>query len=717
MRGRDCSLLDLLKGNEKQLVVPVYQRNYDWEKENCRRLFDDLMALSKEGKREAHFLGNIVTCESVGNPNARLIIDGQQRLITVSLLLLAIYDLLIDQRDELFSEKRGLMNDIYHLLVCQVRGTISHPRKNVVPYRLYLSDFDQDAYEELFQDSRSYKGNSKIIANYEFFRGKVEESISKQEITIGNLFDNIHKLVVINVELDANDDPQLVFESLNSTGVALSAGDKIRNFILMDFDLDTQKRYYNAYWKEIEKNTQDGTEKNIDDFVYNYLRAKTCKLGNQKRIYEEFKEYKNAEGKDVETLLKDMLKYADKYKILLGGKLIDAQWLGANVISKNDSKLVQEKIIDCIFRLNWLETFVVRPFLMEVLCLLQDGQLELQDALEVFQIVESYIYRRKICDKPSNVLNKLFVELHRNIKEIDGTTSNYVNKFKECICKLSGRAAFPNDVEFKDAFGKREIYVMQRHICNYTLERLECFGVKDAPRDYYDRFKEGKITIEHIMPQKLTPEWNRELGANNQRIHTEWLNRIANLTMTGYNSELSNAPFREKKAIYKVGRVKLNEEIARQNKWGEKQLKKRSSALAAKALEIWDKPNVSLDRVSLGDTKVLFKGLQIEGYIYKGDKEQKVSSWRHMLEEMVKLQILNLSRGGDFIKSLKSNSSENSWMRFFNEKEDGLIKGKEIVSGLFYETNTDTKKKIRILRGLFEYFKLNPNDLVFVLKK
>lgn len=224
MRGRDCPLLDLLKGNEKQLVVPVYQRNYDWEKENCSRLFDDLMALSKDGKREAHFLGNIVTCESVGNTNARLIIDGQQRLISVSLLLLAIYDLLINKGVELFSDKRGLEDDIYHLLVCQTRETIQHPRGDVVQYRLYLSDFDQEAYEELFQDSGAYKGNSKITANYEFFREKVEKVISNQEITAEDLFENINKLVVINVELDVNDDPQLVFESLNSTGVALSAG-------------------------------------------------------------------------------------------------------------------------------------------------------------------------------------------------------------------------------------------------------------------------------------------------------------------------------------------------------------------------------------------------------------------------------------------------------------------------------------------------------------
>lgn len=172
----------------------------------------------------------------------------------------------------------------------------------------------------------------------------------------------------------------------------------------------------------------------------------------------------------------------------------------------------------------------------------------------------------------------------------------------------------------------------------------------------------------------------------------------------------------KRKKIYKSGRVKLNEEIAKQNKWGEKQLKERSSALAEKALEIWDN-RLNVNQVSLGDTTVSFKGLKIEGYKYKDNEPQKVSSWSDMLEGMVGLQILDLSRLGDFKRNLKSNSIENSWMRFFNEKKDRFTTGKEIAPGLFYEKNTDTDTKIRILRGLFAYFKLNPNDLVFVLKK
>lgn len=697
MTGHDIKLLDLLWDKGMEFAVPVYQRNYDWKKENCERLFDDIIALSKDSNRDGHFLGCIVTCEHVGYSfKNRLIIDGQQRLITVSLLLLAMCHLL--DSGEIKSNKGNLADEIYQYLGDGNLGD----GKNL---RLALSNHDQSAYENLFRVPNAYDENSNLTKNYMLFR----ELILKKEIAIDDLFANIKKLIVISVELNNEDDPQLVFESLNSTGVPLTAGDKIRNFLLMDQPHQLQKQYYKDYWLQIE----DAVGTHIDDFVYDYLRVKTGNFGNQKKIYGEFKEY--AEDKclkrEIKSSLVDMRKYAHIYSILLGKNQVDDSGFNTNEASKLEA---------CIFRLNRLETFVIRPFLMEVLSLAQGGKLSSQEVIEIFRTVEAYIYRRKICDKPSNKLNTVFVKLHKEIEAKKGTIGKYLDGFKVALCGKTGSAAFPEDEEFKRKFKECEIYKMTSPVRTYTLERLECNGdgANEAPNDLYGQFANGKLTIEHIMPQTLNREWKGELGKDYERVHKEWLHRIANLTLTGYNSRLSNDAFGVKRKTYKNSRFGLNQWIADQQVWGEKQLLERAEMLAEKALKIWEKPKVTIDRcVTLGDTNITFRGLGLISYAYRRNPAQKVDSWNTMFLEVVR-QVIGLANLPDFMKQLNANRAANRWMNFFGDEERSkrFLRRKDPLPNLYIETNTNTETKIKILRGLFQLYNLDPNELKFVVR-
>ncbi len=685
MKGSECKFVKYMEGSDKRFVIPVYQRNYDWKMDNCRQLYDDLVKIIK-GHRRSHFFGSLV---SVYNPNGHneefLIIDGQQRLTTVSLLFLAMYNLMdkkiIDPRTA------NLKQRIYEEYLVD-KWQPEDTRIKLKPVKN-----DQQAFGKLFADPSEYIRESNLTVNYQYFYNRIQ----KQEITIDELYDAICCLEIINIRLDQEDNPQLIFESLNSTGLDLSEGDKIRNFILMGLPSKEQDAYYDKYWNKIEI----CTKYDVSAFIRDYLSVKQQAIPQQSRIYINFKEYVELGGIQTEPLLIEMLAYAKRYQILLDGRT------GSTTLNA------------CIFRLNRLETTVTRPFFLEVLRLYDENKLSMEQVADIFVTTENYLFRRSICDLPTNALNKIFLMLHREIMRYDGTEADYVEKFKYALLSKKERARFPGDEEFADAFTRKPIYLMNSKNKIYILERLENFGTAED-KDVYRHCDEGTYSIEHIMPQHLTPAWQKELGTGYEQIQEEWLHRIANLTLTAYNSKYSNSSFLEKKTMqngFDDSGIRMNTWIAKKDKWTLAELEERSGYLKNRALTIWKLPTTGfqpeqrqLDSYTLDDD-VDFTGRLLARFTFK-HTEQPAASWVEMFQKVIQI----LYAEDKTIITKLALSDEDNIAFHFSVKPDAFIKSMEIGDGIYVWTNTSTQSKLSVLSRLFKLYGEDPTDLVFYLR-
>lgn len=686
MKGSELRLIEYMEGSKKRFIIPVYQRNYDWKIENCKQLYDDLIQVIKNNSK-THFFGSIVSVyEPSGRNTEFLIIDGQQRLTTMSLLFLAMYNLL--EEKIIISEDESLKDQIYEdFLVDKYQP--QEKRMKLKPIKN-----DQKAFSKLFNSKDDYIKDSNLTINYSYFY----ERIQKQEITIDELFDAICRLEIINITLNNEDNPQLIFESLNSTGLDLSEGDKIRNYILMGLPKQKQDEYYEKYWNCIEK----CTKYDVSSFIRDYLSVKQLVIPSQKKVYINFKKYVEDSSLKIIEILEDLLSYAKRYNILLCGK--------------TSSK----ELNSCINRLNRLETTVTRPFFLEVLRLYDENQINLNEVAEAFSITESYLFRRTICDLPTNALNKIFLLLNREIMRYDGTDSNYIEKLKFALLSKKDRARFPNDDDFSLMFTEKPIYQMNSKNKIYILERLENFGTLED-KDIYRHYDEGEYSIEHIMPQHLTPAWIKELGDSYEEIHDTWLHRIANLTLTAYNSKYSNSTFVEKKTMkngFEDSGIRLNTYVSKKDKWTLAELRDRNDYLLKRALDIWAFPSTNykpqekqLDSYTLDDEASFLSGRQIAKFVYKGT-EQPVVSWVEMytkvlralyLEDKTIITKIALSTGDDLSIHFSTNK------RIFKKCD-------EIGDNVYVQTNTNTQSKLSVLNRLYKLYGMDPTDLVFYLR-
>lgn len=685
MKGSECRLIEYMEGSKKRFIIPVYQRNYDWKTENCKQLYDDLVKVIKN-KRRSHFFGSLVSVyEPSGRNTEFLVIDGQQRLTTVSLLLLAMYNLI----------KSGIITpkDVY--LDKQIYEDFLVDKYQPEETRIKLKPVknDQKAFGKLFNDAREHIRESNLTTNYNYFY----ERIQKQEISIDELFDAICRLEIINITLNNEDNPQLIFESLNSTGLDLSEGDKIRNFILMGLPSKEQDEYYDKYWNRIE----ECTKYDVSSFVRDYLSIKQLAIPSQKKIYISFKDYVDQKSIETEELLKDLLAYAKRYEILLSGgtgnKALDA----------------------CIYRLNRLETTVTRPFFLEVLRLYDENKLDISELTEIFLITENYLFRRAICDLPTNALNKIFSTLHREITRYEANDEGYLEKFKYALLSKKERARFPDDDEFAERFTDRQVYLMNSKNKIYIMERLENYSTLED-KDVYCHCDDGTYSIEHIMPQHLTPAWIKALGEDYEEIHEMWLHRIANLTLTAYNSKYSNSTFEEKKSMkngFEDSGIRMNTYIAKKDKWTLAELEERNQYLMGRSLEIWAAPTTTfkpavkqMDSYTLDDD-VSLSGRLIARFSYK-NTEQPVSSWVEMFQKV--LQIL-YAEDKSVITKLAASKDDGLALNFTMNEAD-FKKTVEIGDGIYVWTNTSTQSKLSVLNRVFKLYDADPSDLVFYLR-
>lgn len=685
MKGNEARLVHFMEGSDKRFIIPVYQRNYDWKVENCKQLFDDIIKVEKQG-RHSHFFGSIVSVSEGFNDH--IIIDGQQRLTTVSLFMIALRNMIkegkIQAKDSSIADK--LLN----------KYLIDEYSKSDIKIKLKPIEDDRKAFTRLFDENEENIKDSNITANYEYFCNR----IISENIIADDIYKALQKLEIINITLNHDDNPQLIFESLNSTGVALSEGDKIRNFILMGLPGKQQEVFYNKYWHKIEK----ATDFNVSGFIRDYLSLKQHATPKETNIYYVFKNFVIDNNLDTEALLKDLLSYAKRYKILIG-----KQTLSFGVDAS-------------IYRLNRLKTTVTRPFFLEVLTLYEEDLLTVKEVEEIFLIIENYIIRRNICEIPTNALNKIFIGLHREIRRYDATFDNYLEKLKYTLLSKKESARFPDDKEFMEALGSKKIYKMNPKNKTYVLERLENCGTKEA-KAVYTCIDNGTYTIEHIMPQHLTNNWVKMLGDSYEEIHETWVHRLANLTLTAYNSEYSNRSFDEKKTMkngFIDSGIKMNQYIARFDKWTLNELEQRNEHLINRCLEIWTYPETQYqpkekqyDIVSLDDADDMTNQLILK-FSFRG-VEQSVSSWVDTFLKVLK--VLYDEDSSVIRKFVYDDHNETGLSTYFSSNSDLLRTPAQLCNSIFVEKNTSTQTKIHILQKVFDEYSMDQSDLTFYLKE
>ncbi len=574
MKAKEATLLGFFEENQNnQFVIPIYQRLYSWKKEQCEQLWDDIIKIGGNDKANGHFIGSILYVLDGNTPSSPLlIIDGQQRLTTITLLLIALRNHLSEEVEilEKFSHKK-----IESYL-------INSDKDGDKKFRLILSESDKDTLLFLIDKNKRKPSEPsvKIMENFKLF----EEWINKNTDKLEAIFKGLDKLMIVWIALDKEkDDPQLIFESMNSKGIELTQADLIRNYIIMETEVEKQEDFYNQYWRAMEEDFKQN-EKLFDRFVKHYLTIKTGKIPVEKRVYGAFKDYQQKEGIGIEALLQDLQKYCGYFCQIAFKKEADKD------LNKALSFLVD------------LEMDVVYPLLLELYSDYSDGVLSKQDFISIIALTESYLCRRAVCGLGSKGLNKIFPSFIKKINKDQYLESIEVHFLS--LEKTTGK--FPKDSEFKDSFITKELYHPKKteKVFNF-LKRLENFDTKEPVNTQ-------ECTIEHIMPQTLTFEWQRDLGENFKAIHEKYLHTIGNLTLTGYNSEYSNKSFQEKRDMekgFKQSSLKLNQSLKDLESFGEKEIEKRANDLADWALKIWTYPKLDAET--------------LEKYKQKGKREKK----------------------------------------------------------------------------------------------
>ncbi|MFP6212351.1 DUF262 domain-containing protein [Helicobacter pylori] len=599
MKADAIKLLDFIgKSQEKQFVIPIYQRVYSWEKEQCKQLWDDIIKTGGNDQIEGHFIGSIVFVHDgiyTTNYNELLIIDGQQRLTTITLLFIALRDHLNDE-DE-FLEKFSCQK-------IQNRYLINSDEKGDKKFKLFLSEPDRDTLLSLIDKDRRKPSEPslKIMENFKLF----EEWIRKNTDKLETIFKGLDKLMVVEISLErGKDNPQLIFESMNSTGKDLTQTDLIRNYILMGLEPEKQKVFYKKYWRAMEEDFKQN-ETLFNQFVRHYLTIKTREIPNINKVYEAFKRYQQERGIETEVLLQDLQKYCGYFCRIVFKKEEDKD------LNKALSFLVD------------LERDVIYPLLLELYSDYKDGVLFEKDFISIIYLIESYIFRRAVCGLGTNSLNKIFASFTKKINK-----DQYLESIKAHFLSLeTTKGKFPKDSEFKNLFTTIDFYNLKEK--KYFFERLENFDTKEPVNT-------KECTIEHIMPQTLTPEWQRDLGENFQAIHDKYLHTIGNLTLTGYNQEYSNNSFQEKRDMekgFKQSPLKLNQSLKDLESFGEKEIEKRANDLADWALKIWTYPNLDAETLEKYKPKKEKKAYDLSSYKFGSNSRELFDTLRKEIKAL-----------------------------------------------------------------------------------
>ncbi len=565
MKAIDRPFTRLINGNT-QFVIPVFQRDYSWTEENCKQLWNDLMRVGGAADSRVHFVGSVVyipSGDSAAGFTRWLLIDGQQRLTTVTLLLLALRDHLLETnwQGEKEDDPTPKRIDAYFLKNIQEEGARQQ--------KLVLRRNDQRVLRALLERAPiAADDDSRVLENYQFFR----EKVASADPSI--IYRGVDRLIIVDVALDrGSDDPQMIFESLNSTGLDLSQADLIRNFILMRMSEKEQTRLYESYWRNIEDSFRSAA-RTFDLFARDYmgLGKQSAKLARADSVYYEFRDFfrdrEQAIGADA--LLDDMQRHARHYAAFAGTAPIAGR-LGLALKRLNQLAEVAAILVMRLFH-----------------CHERAQTLSERDFISSLEMLESYIFRRAVCGLQTRGYNQVFVSLAQRIRESDPLDS-----LKQGLVALSESYRFPSDEEFLAELTRRDVYSMRN--CHYMLDRIENYDTKE-PTDT------SAYTIEHVLPQneRLNRQWKEMLGPQFKDIQATWVHRLGNLTLTGYNSTYSDRPFEEKKSIkggFNESAVRLNKYIRDQERWTAAEIESRGKLLADIAAKAWPPLRVSAEEL------------------------------------------------------------------------------------------------------------------------
>lgn len=582
MKATEAKLLAFIK-KSPQFVIPIYQRTYSWTEKECRQLWDDILRTGSNDDITTHFFGSIVYIEKglsqVISQSPLLVIDGQQRLTTVTLLITALANALDDTEPVEGFSQRKLRN--YYLLNPEEDGE-QH-------FKLILSQTDKDSLIAILNKSEQPKNYSiRVTENLKLFDSLIKDS----KDNLATICKGLAKLLVVDVALSRDqDNPQLIFESMNSTGRELSQADLIRNYILMGLEPHLQTKLYEQYWRPMEVEFgQEAYGTQFDSFMRHFLTVKTGNIPNQGEVYEAFKAHARSPDvakAGVEPMVADLRTFARYYC---------AMTLGAE--PDPDLRLAFQDLRE-------LKVDVAYPFLLELYHDYALGDFPKADFLTAVRLVESYVFRRAICAIPSNSQNKTFATLTKAVKK-----DRYIESIQAYLLLLPSYRRFPNDEEFKRELQTKDLYQFRSR--SYWIRRLENHNRKE-------RVLVDEYTIEHILPQNenLSSAWKTALGGEWQRIQQTYLHTIGNLTLTGYNSEYSDKTFAQKRDMpggFKESPLKLNQRLGMVEQWDEDAIRQRADRLSTIALDVWAAPKLETSVLECYKSKPAQQGYTIENH-------------------------------------------------------------------------------------------------------
>lgn len=560
MKAVEASLLKFLS-NADQFEIPIFQRTYSWTRRECRQLWDDILRTGGTDTIQAHFIGSIVYIQAdvhrVINPPPVQVIDGQQRLTTVMLIL------------EALARSLGVSEPVGGFSAKKVRERylINPLEEGERSFKLLLTQTDKESLLALMrQGPKPRESSVRIEENFGFF----QEWIKDLGDDLEPLCKGLEKLMIVDIALTrGQENPQLIFESMNSTGLDLTQADLIRNFVLMGLDPRQQREIYEEHWRPMELDFgQETNSADFDGFMRHYLTVKMGEIPTIRAVYKAFKNHAQAyiagEG-GIGTLVADIQTFAKYYcKMALNQE--------------------QDKELAAAFRdLRELKVDVAYPFLLELYHDYASETLSGRDFAEAVKLVESYVFRRAVCGLPTSSHNNTFATLGRLLDK-----ERYLESLQANLLTLPSYRRFPSDEEFKRELSERDLYNFSRR--SYWLRRLENDGRKErVPIEY---------TIEHILPQNenLSTRWRKALGPDWDRVQKTWVHTLGNLTLTGYNPEFSDRPFPEKRDMpggFKESPIRLNQGLGRTTEWNEDAIRERARILAGQALRVWRRPTLS----------------------------------------------------------------------------------------------------------------------------
>ncbi len=685
MTANETKIEEFLSSNKTHFVIPVYQRNYDWTTAQCKQLLEDILEVGNNEKKTSHFIGSIVYIHDGIYTSARIkeltIIDGQQRITTITLIYLALYQLAKKLEDA------SLENEIYETYL--INKFVSDSEK----IKLRPTSNNEEALKYLLRNHQDeeFNGFARFIDNYNYFKKKIIEE-NFEVVQKG-----LSKLMFVEVSLErGNDDPQRIFESLNSTGLELTQADLIRNYILMDLEPKYQNMIYEDYWKVIEQYANDDASNKslVSDFIRDYLTVENNKIPNKSNVYNEFKEkYPKSEVDELKIVLNKIISLARHYKKLINPK------------NESDSEIRKQ-----LEYINRLEINVAYPFLIRVYEDYINQVIDKQVFVKILELIQTYTWRRFIVGLPTNSLNKIFINLYSKVDK-----DNYLFSIQKSLLQRIGVQRFPRNEELISSLESRDIYNINPKNKHYLLERLENYQNNEVVKI------EGNptITIEHIFPQNPDPNWELELGTDEFNfIKSNYLNTIGNLTLSGNNGALGNKTFLEKQKMnidgkeqgYFYSRLWLNRDLKTLQLWNKTTIEERTKKIIERFLKIWEIPNIKLDDVVLKEEVNIFDA---------GDPKGKKLDYALFLDQ--KLEIRQISKLYQIVISQLFDSEP---QRFFTSdlaeklsltkfpNEANLLSPMAINDTYYIESNLDSKGKFERIKQVLTTFGLEDDLLI-----